>query len=491
MDSMPAFFKDMNLDQIVKEVLDGKEDYHLEPFFYQSLRSVSDVNYRLQVMKELEGTELFNKISAFANNNKSVRVYLNNSRRAHNAYQRQKWHLDAAYLYCCSVRELMSFLSDTQLESEGLLLFRDWLSEYVHAEDFQLLNTEAMERIKEFESVRYSLLVEPDRIRIKADDSGEDYCSQLKKAFEPIIRLPDDQPIQYFTGFEMCMLENRILEMVLKMNEEAFRRLEQFAERHSIFLDSAISRFEREIQFYLSYVEYIQKLRAAGCSFAYPVLSGQKQLNVTEGYDLALAYKSLESGSRVIPNDFRLNSSERIFILTGPNQGGKTTFSRAFGQIFFLASIGCPVPCRAARLFLFDRIFTHFAAEECLDNKAGRLKEDLMRLKQILQDITPDSVIIINEIFSSTTSLDAYHMGKRVLEHFISLDCICLYVTHIHELAKISEKTVSLMAAVDPGKEAARTYRILRKPADGCSYANTIAEKYSLTYTKLKERIQI
>jgi DNA mismatch repair protein MutS len=251
-----------------------------------------------------------------------------------------------------------------------------------------------------------------------------------------------------------------------------------------------VERFYRELQFYLAYLDYLRPMRAAGLSLCYPDLTGEsKEIFARDTFDLALAAKLAATGKAVITNEFHLNDPERVIVVSGPNQGGKTTFARTFGQLHHLASTGCPVPGTAARLFACDQILTHFERVEDISNLTGKLEDDLLRIQHTLREATTDSIVIMNEIFTSTTVSDARFLGESVMTKVIDLDLLCVYVTFVDELASLGPSVVSMASTIVPENPAERTYKIVRKPADGLAYALALAARHRVTYRQLKERL--
>jgi len=151
--------------------------------------------------------------------------------------------------------------------------------------------------------------------------------------------------------------------------------------------------------------------------------------------------------------------------------------------------LGLPVPGGQVRLFLPDGIFTHFEREEEIETLRGKFEDELVRIHDILDRATSDSVLIMNESFGSTTLRDALLVGTAVVRQIADLEALCVFVTFVDELASLSESTVSMMSTVVPEDPAVRTYKVVRKPADGLAYAAAIADKYRLSYEALRERI--
>jgi DNA mismatch repair ATPase MutS len=488
----PDFFVDLNLDQIIDSVTAGKQEYNLKPFFYTPLNDIDAIQYRHEIFRDLENKTLFENISSFAQKMRAMREYLAQADKLYYKYQKERWFLDAVEIYCDAVHSLVHDLSLADLRSRGFLALRQYLTDYANSERFTLLLAEMKRLFTDLSSVKYRLLIKDNSIKVRKYESEIDYSVEVEKTFEKFKHgAVKDYRVKFSNGPDMNHVEAGVLDLVAKLYPEIFLSLDDYCVKNSNYLDETIAVFDREIQFYISYLEYAGRFKQAGLQLCYPQMSDKdREVYDDETFDLALAYKLITEKSSIVCNDFYLKDKERILVVSGPNQGGKTTFARTFGLLHYMASLGCLVPGREAQLFLFDQLFTHFEKEESINNLRGKLQDDLVRIHDILSQATSNSIVIINEIFTSTTLQDAVFLSKKIMEKIIELDLLCVWVTFIDELASLGEQTVSMVSTVVPENPTLRTYKIIRRPADGLSYAMSIAEKYRLTYDYLRERVK-
>lgn len=487
----PAFFSDLYLDRVIDAVLAGREEYGLEPFFHAKLDGRDAILYRQEVFRDLEEKALHEAVTAFTQRMRALRRHLAMIDKLHYKRLKQGWFVEVVDAYCEAVRDLARDLAALEVGSLGFNALRAYLSAYVDSPAFIALCVETEEMKEELSRVSYCVHIKGSRVKVLRYEGEADYSSEVLRIFERFKQGEgEDYRVDFRDGPSMNHVEAAILDRVALLFEGVFSRLEGYCERHRGFLDRVVSDFDREVQFYLGYLEFIAPLKAAGLAFCYPELSeGPGEIFARDAFDLALAAKLVPEGSRVVVNGFHLKGRERVIVVTGPNQGGKTTFARMFGQLHYLCGIGCPVPGKEARLLLYDRLFTHFEREEDFENPLGKLEDDLVRMGEIFGEATSASVMVINEIFASTTLHDAFFLGKKMMERIVRLGALCVLVTFVEELTRLDDSIVSMVSMVEPENPAKRTFKIERRPADGLAYAAALADKYGLTYQRLKERM--
>jgi DNA mismatch repair protein MutS len=488
----PAFFHDLNLDQVTGSVTAALGDYQLRPFFYAPLDDPDAVRYRHEVFRDLDGTAVAEPVTAFAAGMRRMRQHLATAQQLHHPLQQQRWFLAAVAAYCDAAARLARDLDGTAVASRGFREFRAYLAGYVRSPGFTSLAAENAELLRELSGIRYCLHIKGNRIRVRGYDAEDDYGKDVLAVFEKFRQATaKDYRIRFHAHQDMNHVEAGVLDLVAKLHPDVFAAVAGHCDARRGYLDDVIARFDREVQFYLGYLAYMRPIRAAGLEFCYPAVSARSQhVHASATFDLALAAKLAGDGGRVVSNDFRLDGAERILVVTGPNQGGKTTLARTFGQLHHLARLGCPVPGRDAALFLCDEVFTHFEKEEDLATLSGKLRDDLVRFRDILDRATARSVIVMNEIFTSTTLDDALFLGQAMLEKIIGIGALGVCVTFLDELAGLDAACVSMVATVAAANPAERTYQVVRKPADGLAYAMAIAAKYGLTYDQLQGRVR-
>jgi DNA mismatch repair protein MutS len=495
----PAYFADLSLDRVVSSITAGRREYDLKPLFYTPLKSAEEIRFRQEIMRDLGESSLFETVKSFSRAIYLVEIGMQSMEKAAAQPGASPWGylekgelLEYACTYCNSIDQLAGGLPTAAISSEGLLAFREFLLSYASSREYMALRAEAAALKKELSNVQYCLLIKDGGVKVRRYDGEEDCTPDIESLFERFRQGGAEDYTQHVPEEPYSRkVEGQVLQTVARLYPPLFAQLDAFCEKHRAFLERPFCDFAREAQFYIAYLEYIEPFERTGLTFSLPRMRAGRAPVCADGmFDLALAEELIAQGRPVVCNDFALCERERVVIVTGPNQGGKTTFARVIGQLYHLAGLGCPVPAADASLCVCDRIFTHFEREENLVNLSGKLQDDLIRIREILENATGESIILINEILASTTLRDAVFIGKRIMDRILELGALCVCVTFLDELASYSEAIVSMVSTVSPDDPTERTYQVVRGPADGIAYAAHIARKFRLTYSEIKERIR-
>jgi DNA mismatch repair protein MutS len=486
----PECFRDLNLDQLVRSVTARWQAYDLAPFFYTRLTDADSIAYRQEVMQDLEQSEAMQAIASFSASMREMRRHLALAVKIRERHAAERWRLNAVLAYCGAVEHLSTALQALVLRSRGLRALRAWLSEYVASAGFVALAAQARKVHADLAAIRYCVLIDGGTVTVRAYGGEEEYTPAVAATFEKFrLGAVKDYRVKLVSSPGMNHIEAQILERVALLHPDAFAALDAFGAAYRDYLEPRLARLDREVQWYVAYLAFVARLRDAGLTFCYPQVDTSKHVLVRGAFDAVLAERLVALQQPVVTNDFELRSRERVLVVSGPNQGGKTTFARMFGQLHWLAALGCPVPGTEAKLFLFDRLFTHFEREEDIASLRGKLYDDLVRIRAILQSATPASIVVINEIFASTTLADARYLGRKVMAELVRRDVLAVWVTFLDELASFDEHTVSLVSTVDERDPTVRTFKIVRRPPNGLAYALAIADKYGVSYEKLRKRL--
>lgn len=495
---MPEYFLDLNLNQIVRELQDKAKEYDIRSMYYRFPKDYETVCYRQEIYREIRGKQLEGMFLAFAKKMREVRWYKERHGEIENRFQYQTYFFNAVDCFIEGVEELKEQLCQVQPASEGLAGLLHYFEELCEKEAWKECRTAAKKLREMLSELRYELRIEGSKLTIRSLQEEKFYFDQIKELFPDMVsdRVTKDGILQDYLipspfagNEELGFLETEILRMYRRQHPEVFRKLDSFYETYKEIIEEDVYRIEEELHYYLVYSLFQTDMEGRGCDFCIPEVKKGRTYLAHKVYDLALARKNRFEEKEVVSNSVQYREGERFFVVTGPNQGGKTTFARSLGQLVYFAMMGLAAPAESAVVPYFTSLLTHFSVEESLESGRGKLKEELIRLAPMMEDERTNCFVVLNELFTTAATYDAFVMGQRVLQHFIEKECLGVYVTHIAELTKAGEQVASLVALADEHDHRKRTFQIVRKDAEGVGYAGDIVEKHRLGYEELCNRL--
>ena len=538
---------DLGLDTILPEMATDSDEQNLIRDVLSHMTSDSRVaTYRVDVFSDiLRFKELRERIMDVFDRIEHIR----NFESIHKSYDDiTLWHLfrrlDELREYILCVEEMRTCLSEINIESDGLLGLREYVDEIYHEAGFSEMKNDLEKlhvKASEVRSITVGINLN-DRLEatglglISVNDKPfkkSGIVSGFSNAIESHDRLQEGNEwsgdMHYYpsgksgndtlfrslkkgagvfslqrTPFVDSRTRSSIVSGVMDdkgkntayfLEEEMNRMMSKLSRDMrdilSAYSDVAIiniSGLIPEFVYYIRVAEFIEKYTEKGYLFCVPKVANQT--DIKDFYNLRLA-TTMEGSDRIVKNDMCFDDTARIYILTGANRGGKTTLTQGVGLLYLLAQGGIYTPAKTFEYKPVDAIYTHFPADEDKTTDLGRLGEECIRFREIYDDATEDSLILLNETYSTTSFEEGYYIAKDSIRALLKKNVRMIYNTHMHKLGQdidemnsedTSGRIVSMIMRTD-GNE--RSYKVELAPPEGMSFASDIARKYGVTYDQL------
>jgi DNA mismatch repair ATPase MutS len=227
-------------------------------------------------------------------------------------------------------------------------------------------------------------------------------------------------------------------------------------------VDSFFKMLRIELAFYIGCLNLHESLGQMGgpVCFPLPVAHNERRHSFHGLYDVCLA---LTMKQKVIGNDVNADNKDLV-IITGANQGGKSTFLRSIGLAQLMMQAGMFVPAESFSANVCDRLFTHYKREEDVSMESGKLDEELARMSGIVDNITPNSILLFNESFAATNEREGSEIARQIVSALLEKRVKIFFVTHLYEFShslfdKKMKKAIFLRA--ERGDEGKRTYKLV------------------------------
>lgn len=507
-----SFIKNLGIDSMIflkRESYLGIPNLELKDYFTKNEEVLS---YRIDVvediMREPKVYDMLVKIQPMIQNIYDMRKI----NKPDATVESNLYAMRTLEMYVEIMDYMKEILEQVTLHSEGMNKLKEVVFSHVHAEEYETLKKEMAKlqtNVSHIKSITVGINIDGT---LRAKDAGivsintKEYHQGniMDKLLHPM------KKDEY-----QCMTELSAVQRVLDKNEQvslnialesAFQHIfaksiksfEPLIQKYFAHRTDFLVRILNDIRFLTAAVKFLKEMEEKNLPMCKPQIKPMKEqaCEVVGAYNPMVALKLSEV--TVVGNDFSFDENGKIFIITGPNHGGKSVFAYSIGMVQALFQLGLFVPAKEAVLSPVSNIFTHFPDSDENNYGKGRLESECARLSHILEQITEDDLIIMDEAFSSTSGTEAGYIAGEVLTGLGIIGCRGLFVTHIHDLPhqvdtfnshpQNKSKIDNLAAQMKSKEDGTRSYKLVRTMPDGLSYAKDIAKKYGLELEQIIKR---
>ncbi|MBO4309470.1 MAG: hypothetical protein J5856_00215 [Lachnospiraceae bacterium] len=512
----PETLKDLGLNEIIENITEGEKEMLIVKDVITKIPSdIRDIRFRQEIMRDFlsnenlaaEFNEALWQIRTLKDYSTSRLLLTQNDNSLYVLLE----YLRELSVYVNVLEKTKKCLDNNNLNSEGLKKLREQVDKVIGDKEFEEIKEDINKMLDNLTSVQGAIVgvnftpeldveqvsvVEfvPYKVRSKYKfaeiaaslslilNSPTASNQNAKFGMDPRVRVPDPLLVTMTPQIE-------------KHLKRHFTRIKSAMSKYVTFDGSLMTDLFEGLTFYLCMARFAQRLKKEGLQICLPDLpqnddSSSRDFSIKDLYNIRLFFAGEKN---IIKNDLSFSPGENLYILTGPNRGGKTIIEQAVGIISVMASSGAFVTASNCSGRPFTNILTHFPIDENLTINYGRLGEEAVRIKEIVKEADDKTLILFNETYSTTSAVDGLYLSKDLLRILKETGSAVIFNTHIHEVARSIEEMnswpgeSSFVSLVMEIQNNVNTFKVKRSDPDSKSYAKNIAEKYGITYEQMKK----
>jgi DNA mismatch repair ATPase MutS len=486
----PDLIQDLQLDAIFKAMADRDEFLHrvAQSALLSSLDNGPDIIlYRQAVLKDcLKNPSIVQGMYKLAVDTIGTRKVSEWAAGvAHSPRALLSRSVETLKTFLATLKELRSFVDrdTTKFESEGFKEFFERIKREISNEYLG----EIEEHLKDLSALDEVLI----GVKLGKGNRGSNYT--LRKANKQkkwIQRVFERGPKVYTFS-----IDDRDETEVRKLDELRNRGIDSVANTTAQSVDHILNFLDKlrtELAFYIGCIylhDHLDKIEEPAC-FPIPTPTGEYKLSSEGLYDISLA---LSMDQQVVSNDIKADN-KHLIITTGANKGGKTTFLRSVGISQMMMQCGMFVPARSFSANLCTGLFTHFRRKEDVSMESGKLDEELSRMSQIVNHLSSNSMILLNEAFASTNEREGSEITRQIVTALLERHVRVIFVTHLYQFAhKFYEGRTNecLFLRAERKQDGTRTFKLVEGEPLDTSYGIDLYNRIFITEgRKINAKVQ-
>ena len=444
-------FNDLEMGHILEAMCDGNEEIFnvCRQVIDESLQKKSEIIYRQEILRDcIQNSEVIRKI---------YKVCMDTvSKRNNSWYGLSMTHSSTIFsnaiellkIYMEALVDIRKIVEKENFSSEGMRRFSSLLCSEL-SEDYLRELKSLKEDIDDRDSILISAGFGDFLQGVSYAECRKNHgLSRLQWLILPSYTVSERD----VSGAKD--IEDRVDRAVNKVADATSRAAEN--------LERFTDQLRKEISFYVGAVNLLDKLKSLNFSFCFPIISDEKRRMWNELYDVSLAVMTRK---KVVGNDVE-SYDKGLFLITGANQGGKTTFLRSVGQCQLMTQSGLFVCAEKCEIPINRKIYTHFKREEDETMSSGKLDEELVRMSNIIDEIKSGDILLSNESFSSTNDLEGSEIFGQITDGLMDSGVEVFSVTHLVNYAdKYADGINTICLRAQRKENGERTFKLaLAKP---------------------------